>query len=57
MADNMRGQLGSHHGTETRDDGSGRQSGDLAVDQAKEAWKQIPEADRVAAVQEYLRSR
>jgi hypothetical protein len=56
MANRMHGTLGSDSGAETRDDGSGRQSGDLEVEQFKQAWRQIPEADRIAAMQEVIRN-
>lgn len=39
----------------------GRMGGDLeqaiAVEKVKEEWRQIPEEDRVRAVQEYLKDR
>ena len=57
MADTMSGQLGSDSGREDHADGSGRVSGDLRVAQEQEAWRQIPEKTRIAAVKDYLRGR
>lgn len=42
---------------EQKDNTQGQVSGDLRPAQEREAWKQIPEEDRVEMVQDYLRGR